>query len=252
MSVPTRTPLGASTVVRKWLLDVNTGSVGAPVWTPVRGLMDFTPVLTPTVVDDSDFDSNGYRSSTNTALAWSITATAARKTNVAAPTTYDAGQEALRVVSLLLGASNSIQVRFYEYVATGGPITEAYSGYVAVTWSPKGGAMDAVDEAAVTLTGQGQRTTIAHPAAGTSTPVISSLVPATAAVAGGAEIQVLGQYFTGATSVAVAGTGVGAAAWAVVNDGEIIFVAPAKTAGSYAITVVTPAGTSNALNLVYS
>ena len=68
MTATTKVPLGASTLVRKWYLDVNTGSVAIPVWVGVFGLLDFQPVLNPTLQDDSDFDSGGYKSSTVTAL----------------------------------------------------------------------------------------------------------------------------------------------------------------------------------------
>lgn len=251
MSVPARTPLGASTLNRKWMLDVNTGTLTAPVWTPVRGITSFVPNMTPTMMDDSDFDSQGYKSQTATALAWDCTFDVSRKTNPAAPTTYDAGQEALRTTSLTMGISNSIQIRFYE-VTNGGPAVEAWQGMVAVQWSEKGGNEDALDQVAVKLIGQGQRVAIAHPASASNVPVILTLSPSGTGIAGGGEIEVNGEYLTGATAVSVAGTALAASAWAVVNDGLIVFVAPAKTAGSYPVTVTTPAGVSTGVNLTYS
>jgi hypothetical protein len=251
MSVPARTPLGASTIVRKWYLDVNTGSIASPVWTPVRGLMSFTPNVTPTLQDDSDFDSGGYRSQAVTAIAWDASFDLSRKVNSTAPTTYDAGQEFLRTTSVTQGVQNSVQVRFYE-MSPSGPRVEAYQGLASVTWSPKGGAMDAVDEVSVTLTGQGQRTAITHPDSLTPVPVIYALSPATAGVAGGAEIEIQGEYFTGATLVKVGATTVASANWQLINDGLIVFDAPAETAGTYAVTVTTPNGLSAGSNLVYS
>lgn len=250
MAVTTKTPLGASTLVRKWYLDVNTGSIASPVWVPVLGMLNFTPNLDPTLQDDSDFDGGGYKSSTVTALSWSAAGTVSRKTQALAPTVYDPGQEFLRVTSLTQGVANSINVRLYEYSA-GGPTTEAYSGQAAVSWSPKGGAMDALETADFTLTGQGPRASITHPA-GSITPVISSLVPNTAGTAGGNQIQIRGSYFTNATAVTINSVALAAANWTVINDGLIIATASAQTAGSKTVSVTTPGGTSATANLTYS
>jgi hypothetical protein len=244
MPVPARTPLGASTLVRKWLLDVNTGTVAAPVWTPVRGILDFNPNLDPTLQDDSDFDGGGYKSQTVTALAWSAAFTVSRKAKADAPTVYDEGQEFIRLASLTMGIQNSIGVRFYE-VTSGGPTTEAYQGLAAVSWSPKGGAMDALDESSVTLTGQGARTSITNPASvPVGIPVITSVSPVSTGVAGGALITVNGNGFTGATVLKVGATVVVTTAYVVQSDTRIVFTAPAKTAAAYEVEVTTPAGVS--------
>lgn len=252
MTATTRTPLGASTLVRKWYLDVNTGTAAAPVWTAVQGLLNFTPTLNPTLQDDSDFDSQGYKSSTVTALEWGASFTVSRKVmSAASPTSYDDGQEKLRTTSLLQGTSNSVEVRYYE-MTPGGPRVEAYQGNAAVSWSPSGGAMDALDEVAVTLTGQGQRTAITHPDSTADAPVIYSLSPSSVGTAGGEVVQVKGAYFTGATAVDVNAVPLGAGDFTVVNDGLIVFAAPAETAGSKSVTVTTPNGTSASVNLTYA
>lgn len=154
--------LGASTLNRKWALDVNTGTDAAPVWTPVRGRSDFTPNLEPTLQDDSDYDSEGWKSQTVTAQAWSLAFTVFRKVDPGDPTSYDAGQEALRRAAAGMGTENSVHVRWYE-TTPGGPRTEAYDGNAAVSWSPAGGGMDALTSVAVTLTGQGRRNVITNP-----------------------------------------------------------------------------------------
>lgn len=169
MTVPARTPLGASTTHRKWYCDVNTGTVAVPVWTGVHGITEFQPNLEPTLQDDSDFDSGGDKSSTVTARAWSLNMTLARKTTAASQTAYDPGQEVLRLASEEIGVDNSVLVRFYE-MEPNGPRVEAYTGRAAVSWTPNGGAMDALSMVGVALTGQGKRTAIAHPA--TVVPVV--------------------------------------------------------------------------------
>lgn len=164
MPVTTKVPLGASTVVRKWYLDIDTGAVpGTPVWTGVFGILEFKPNLEPTLQDDSDYDSEGDKSQTVTARAWSCEFKVARKVTAADATAYDAGQEALRLASEEIGIANSVHVRFYE-VTDSGPEVEAYEGNAAVSWTPDGGAMDALDTVSVVLSGQGRRTPTAHPA----------------------------------------------------------------------------------------
>lgn len=155
--------LGASTVNRMWALDVNTGTTASPVWTAVRGRTEFQPNLEPTLQDDSDFDSEGYKSQTVTALAWSLAFKVARKVLPADATSYDAGQEALREAAEGMGVANSVHVRWYE-TTPDGPRAEAYEGTAAVSWTPDGGAMDALNMVSVTLTGKGKRTAITHPA----------------------------------------------------------------------------------------
>jgi hypothetical protein len=162
MTAPARVKLGSSTVNRKWYVDVNTGTFGTPVWTPVCGLTEFQPVLTPTLQDDSDFDSEGDKSSVVTARAWSCSGTLARKVTVADAEAYDPGQEVLRLASEEIGGENVVDARFYE-MTPDGPRVEAYRGNAAVSWSPNGGGMDALSSVAFTLTGQGRRTLIAHP-----------------------------------------------------------------------------------------
>jgi hypothetical protein len=251
MTATNRTPLGASTLVRKWYLDVNTGTVANPTWTPVGAPTNFTPTLNPTLQDDSDFDSGGYKSSTVTAQEWGASFTVSRKVQPNSPTTYDPGQEKLRLTAELMGIENSVEIRFYE-MSPGGPRVEAYQGNAAVSWVPSGGAMDALDEVAVTLTGQGKRNSIAHPDLSADVPAIYALSPASVGIAGGDVVQIQGAYFTGATAVDVNAVALADGEFTVVNDGLIVFAAPAETAGSRAVTVTTAAGTSAPVNLTYA
>jgi hypothetical protein len=163
MTAPARTPLGSSTVNRKWYLDVNTGTVGSPTWVAVNGMTEFQYNVEPTMQDDSDFDSGGFRSQTKTAEAWSATATVARKVTAASATAYDPGQEALRAASFgNTGVAATRQIRFYE-MEPGGPRVEAYSGRASVSWTPNGGGMDATSTVGLSLMGQGRLTAITHP-----------------------------------------------------------------------------------------
>lgn len=165
MAATNKVPLGASTTNRKWYLDVDTSATSSPTWVGVFGLLEFKDALEPTLQDDSDFDSEGWKSSTSTANMWSLEAKVKRAVTAASATAYDPGQEKLRAAAGLTGTGNRVHVRWYEMEADG-PRVEAYDGYAAVTWSPDGGGMDALSTVSVTLTGQGKRNTIAHPDAG--------------------------------------------------------------------------------------
>ncbi len=158
-----RTALAATTLNSKWWVDVQSGGTyGSPTWVPINGIVECKVSKETTLQDDSDFDNSGYKSQVATALAWSIEMKLKRAPTVASATTYDAGQEALRTASDALGTGNRVDVRWYEITA-GGPVTETYRGYGTVSWSEDGGGMDAADMVTVTITGQGARSTFAHP-----------------------------------------------------------------------------------------
>ncbi|GAW50615.1 MULTISPECIES: phage tail tube protein [unclassified Nocardioides] len=251
MTATTKVPLGAATLNRKWYLDVNAGTPSVPDWVGVFGINDFKDNVDPTLQDDSDFDSEGYKSSTVTALAWSIEAKVTRKTPQGSPTAYDPGQEALRLAGAEMGEDNVVHVRWYE-MTPDGPRAEAYEGRAAVSWTPDGGPMDANSTATVTLTGQGKRNPITHPDGATVAPTISALVPNSAATAGGDLIIIEGTGFTGATAVKVAAVAVASGAWEVISDTRIALIAPAKAAGAKAVTVENAAGASAGSNLTYA
>lgn len=161
MTATTKVPLGASTTNRKWYVDVDT--TGSDNWVGVFGISDFQFTIEPDLVDDSDFDSDGYRSQTKTAEAWSLTFTVKRKATEADSTAYDTGQEFLRGKGIgQMGRSNRVHVRFYE-MEPSGPREESYEGYAAVSWSPQGGDMAADSMVDVTLTGQGALDQPTHP-----------------------------------------------------------------------------------------
>lgn len=163
MTVPTRTPLGASTLNRKWYVDVDSALPAGPAaFIGVFGITDFKPLNDPTKQDDSDFDSEGYKSEVVTALAWGAEVKVARKTTASDATAYDPGQEILRIASNKQGVENRVHIRYYE-MTPGGPRVEAWEGYVSVEWAEDGGNMEATDTVTVKLSGQGKRVAIAHP-----------------------------------------------------------------------------------------
>jgi len=161
----TKVPLGASTTNRKWYLDIDTSEDGTPTWIGVFGIQEFKDALEGSLQDDSDFDGEGWQSQTTTANAWSIETKVKRAVTAALATAYDPGQEVLRLAAAETGIANRVHVRWYE-MEPGGPRVESYEGYATVSWSPDGGDMTALSTVTVTLTGQGKRIPVAHPAAG--------------------------------------------------------------------------------------
>ena len=250
-----RTPLGESVLARRWYCDVNSGTYGAPTWVAINGVMEFTPTLEPSVQDDSDFDSAGYKSSTITALGWTLGMKLARKVTAASAVVYDPGQEVLRLASKGMSTSNSVDVRWYE-VTDSGPITEAYRGYAAVSWTEDGGAMDALASVSVTLTGQGARADYTHPDFAAAAPVLYSITPAAGVQAGGTLHKIVGKNFFAAGVSDVSGAdhvlfGVTSATTYYVESDQVIWaLAPAKAAAQFIIYVENSTGKSATTSVV--
>lgn len=163
MTATTKTPLGASTTNRKWYVDVDSTDMSADAtYIGVFGIQEFKDNVEPTSQDDSDFDGNGWKSETVTALLGKLEFKVGRKTQQNAPTAYDPGQEILRKASRKTGVGNRVRVRYYE-MEPNGPRVEAYEGFASVSWTPDGGGMDATSTVTVTLTFQGEPKEIAHP-----------------------------------------------------------------------------------------
>jgi hypothetical protein len=238
-TVPARTPLGASTTNRKWWFDVeDPASPGVPVGVFGIGEFKFKP-SEASQQDDSDFDGEGFKSSTVTALTWGGEGKLHRKTTSSDSTAYDPGQEILRKAARGMGAANRLKVRVYE-MEPAGPRVEAYSGYCLVTWSPDGGNMEALDTVSFALVGQGKCSEIAHPEGVTALPVIQSVLPSGAAAA--ATVVIEGAHFTGITGpTGVKFGAVNATSYTVLSDSTILAVVPAGSAGSAPVTAGTGA-----------
>lgn len=154
MTATARASLADATLVKDWYLDVNTGTIATPVWTPVSGIMSFKPETPAVFKDATTFDGGGWASKQKTQGSWKITAKLKRAPQSAALTAYDVGAEKLRTNSRLFGSANSVGIRWYE-VNSGGPVTEAWSGTASVEWTESSDGPDDIRVVEVTLEGQG-------------------------------------------------------------------------------------------------
>ncbi len=240
-----------STLARKWVCEVNTGaSVGAPVWTLVRGMAEFTAKEAEgNFEDDNVYEDNGYTGQTKTALSWSAAGKVMRRTDPTNVTIYDPGQEKLRSLMKTLGPLGVGYFRIYD--RDGGP--EAWTGFAEVKWDPDGGSPTDLESVSFELLGKGATTTITNPNAPTlAIPTVTALSPATGTTAGGTLVKITGTDFLDRFGNSVLTGGAAAVKFGAnnattyqVQDRQTIYaVAPAGTAGSKDVTVTTTAGTS--------
>jgi len=238
-----------STLSRKWVLEINTGTVAVPIWTIVKGLAEytFTPG-DPNLEDDNVYEDLGFTGQTKTALSVKGEGKVMRRTLPTDVTTYDPGQEKLRTLSNLLGPTGVGYFRTYD--RDGGP--EAYTFFAEVSWQPEGGSPTDLESVSFTLTGKGAPTLITNPnAVALALPTVTGLNPTTGTTAGGFLVIITGDNFTdrfgnivvsGAASVKFAAAN--ATSYTVLNRQQIAAIAPANTAGAKVVTVINTTGTS--------
>ncbi|MDF5756660.1 phage tail tube protein [Spongiactinospora sp. TRM90649] len=151
-----------SLLAKDWVLEVNTGTEGAPVWTPVRGLTSMEFALDNETEDDADFESDGWASEVITQRSWTLECEGRRKRDTSsAGFVPDAGQEYLRQAGLVVGLGASVHVRWYR--RDGAP--DAFEGIAGVQYSGGGGETTDLEPFEVELLGQGKPEPIDNPAA---------------------------------------------------------------------------------------
>lgn len=242
-----------STLARKWVLEINTNTVASPVWTLVKGLAEytFTPG-DPNLEDDNVYEDLGYTGQTKTALSWKGEGKVMRRTLPSDVTTYDVGQEKLRVLSNLLGPAGVAYIRTYD--RDGGP--EAYTGFAEVSWQPEGGTPTDLEGVSFTLTGKGAPILITNPNAPallvpTVTSVLSSVGVASGTTAGATLVIIRGDNFKdrNGTTVVTGAAGVkfganNAAEYTVLDRQTIAAKTPAGSAATIQTIVTNTTGPS--------
>ena len=105
MAVTPKVPLGASTTNRKWWVDVDSSDMSAAAtYIGVYGIQEFKDNVEPTSQDDSDFDGDGWKSETVTALLGKLEFKVGRKTLASDGQAYDPGAVVLPAASVLADA----------------------------------------------------------------------------------------------------------------------------------------------------
>lgn len=224
--------MGVSALARRFRIDV---SSDANTWLQLKGVTDFNPQTTPQTQDSSTYDSDGWSSTEITMNKWSVQVKALRQTTAGV---FDPAQELVRARVAQFGDAARIYVRWYDN--TGAP--EAYQGWGIVTWSRSKTGVADLDEAQITVDGDGALSNITNPYAPTAAPTILSATPANAAT--GVQVTVEGQGFTGATGVKFGA--VAATQFTVLSDTVLVAVMPSGSAGAAAVTVTNATGTSAA------
>ncbi|GII63542.1 hypothetical protein Skr01_36270 [Sphaerisporangium krabiense] len=145
-----------SLLAKDWALEINTGTSGAPVWTPVKGLTTLKEAIASTMEDDSDFDSGGWGSDQVTQRKWSLECEGRRKRDASNLVTFvpDPGQQAILNAGNLVGIGSNVEIRYYR--KDGAP--DAWQGFVTVDYGGGGGAVTALEPFNFKLGGQGART----------------------------------------------------------------------------------------------
>ncbi len=141
----------ASTLARDWALQVQ--AAGEKEWVFVRGLSKFAPKTSATMKDDSDINSEGYKSQIATALQLTFEGEGFRKGELAADKfTQDRGQEILREVGRQMGLRNVIKARAWR---TDG-VDEGYESSFSVEWEDNDGGNEDLDQFSFTLMSRGK------------------------------------------------------------------------------------------------
>lgn len=142
-----------STLARDWALQVNVGTQDEPDWVYVRGLSQFAPQSSPTMQDDSDIDSEGYKSQIATALEMTFKGEGKRKGQKNGDTfKQDPGQAALREKGRKMGLNNVIQARCWR---TDG-VQDGYDSYFSVKWEDQAGGNEDLDSFSFELMSRGK------------------------------------------------------------------------------------------------
>ncbi|MGW4639551.1 phage tail tube protein [Sphaerisporangium sp. NPDC004334] len=151
-----------SLLAKDWTVEVNTGTPEAKVWTPIRGLTEFTEEIKTKTEDDSDFDNDGWSSDVAVQRGWTLKCKGNRKRVRENPTfTPDPGQEFVRQAGRVVGLEASIEVRWYR--KDGSP--DANEGFATVDYKGGGGKVTDLEPFELELIGQGKPEPIDNPVA---------------------------------------------------------------------------------------
>ncbi|MGV8875497.1 MAG: phage tail tube protein [Rhodococcus sp. (in: high G+C Gram-positive bacteria)] len=223
-----------------WAVQINTGTFDVPLWVWLRGISKFEPKQTPTKQDDSDIDSEGYKSELVTAQKLDITVEGKMKgAKSLSSVTPDPGATFLRDKGTQVGYDNIVELRYWRT----DDIDEGYRHFFAAEYSDVGGGNEDLQNYSAMLSGRGKPTKIARP----STVAVSEVqrIELVGTGLGGTFIaKFLGQPTTGlAPAATTAQVQTALQALSTVGAGNML------VSGAPGAWIVTAAGTLAGLDL---
>jgi hypothetical protein len=225
----------------EWLWDIAAfvPNDPAPAWVNVPDITGLDPKPTNQMKDDTTYANKGKTSQAKIGEDFTLA--------VQVKGVKDLTGEFQPELLILLAATDPDSdglIRYRYYHATSPSL--AYQGTAVVEASRANTDNNSTEFFSFNMTGKGDRTKITNPGVTTPAPALSSALPSGAAE--GELVTIKGSALTDASAVKFGASN--ASDYTVVNDNTIVASVPAGSAGSAAISVVTPAGTSD--NLPYT
>jgi hypothetical protein len=148
----------------RWSVQVNTGTKAAPIWTWWNGLSKFEPTQDPTMQDDTDIGSDGFKSQQVTATSEDVSAEGLIKgLRSVSGLPVDPGALFVRGKRRKVGEDNEVQLRYWR---TDDMEAEATIQNFAVGWKDVGGSNEDLQKFTADLKGRGAPTFVAKPSTG--------------------------------------------------------------------------------------
>lgn len=146
-----------------WAVQVNTTpGAGSPTWEWWRGISKFDPSQDPTMQDDTDIDSDGFKSQQVTATSLDIAVEGLFKgvRGLDGTVPLNAGCAYVRSLRFEVGVDNELHMRFWR---TDSLDTQAYEHRFAVGWKDVGGTNEELQKFTADLRGRGKPVMITKP-----------------------------------------------------------------------------------------
>lgn len=177
----------------RYAVQVNTGTTALPVWTWWNGLSKFEPSADPTMQDDTDIFSDGFKSQMVTATSLDVSTEGLIKglrAGTALP--VDPGAAFVRSKQFEVGEDNVIQLRYWR---TDELDSQAIVQSFAVNYKDVGGSNEDLQKFTADLKGRGKFVKVAKPGAAPQVKLIS-FNSATAITAGTWTLSINGETAT--------------------------------------------------------
>lgn len=146
----------------KYGVQINLGTIAAPIWVWINGLQTWEPKTKVKLEDDSDITYDGWESQANAGNSYSVDFDGLVKgENEAGEFTADPGMWALKVAAEQTGSEGHVHIRFWRT----DDLDEAKEFFAAVDASLKGGKPNELQKFGGSLAGRGKPTDIAKPGA---------------------------------------------------------------------------------------